>query len=209
MIATRNPETVLNGHIRAAARKTAALFSIVNVDPPPIDPSVPIEEDDRTKWRRRLQQRRCLACGAAQLHNRTSSYFCSAHIRTHRYCSTCETLRERDARGKDSRCKSCASARALARYHANPGANLYRLRLKQMARRERTREDQIFDGVRRRIALAAFVKRTPGMSWPKRAAVLGVNPTQLAASYRTQLRDDLQDADASDRARERFWEARS
>lgn len=27
MIATRNPETVVNGHIRAAARKTARIFA--------------------------------------------------------------------------------------------------------------------------------------------------------------------------------------
>lgn len=167
----------------------------------PIDPAVVLEEDDRTKWRRRLQQKRCIACGAADLHNHKSSYFCTRHVRTHRYCSTCETLRPIAQHGKDSRCKGCASRKALDYYHARPDANLYRLRLKELSRRKKTRADQIFDGIRRRIALADFVKRTPGMSWRKRAALIGVHHGQLEASYWRQIRNDLQDVDAADTAR--------
>lgn len=164
--------------------------------------AAPETEDSRTRWRRRLQQARCIACGAKKLHH-NGSYFCRTHVRAYRYCTTCETLRTTQAHGKDSRCKACASAKALAYYHANPDANLYRLRLKELSRREKTRADQIFDGIRRRIALADFVGRTPGLTWRKRAARIGVNPIQLAASYRKQTRGDLKDVDASDAARKR------
>lgn len=184
-----------------AATDLAARLASAPRPPVPIDPTTPLVEADRTKWRRRLQQQRCIACGAAQLHNRKSSYFCSAHVRTHRYCSTCETLRETTDHGKDSRCKGCASAKALAQYHAYPDANLYRLRLKELSRRTRTRADQIFDGIRRRIALADFVQRTPGLLWRERAALIGVDPKQLESSYWRQTRDDLQDVDAADHAR--------
>lgn len=165
-------------------------------------------ESDRAKWRRRLQQRRCLACGAADLVNRKTSYFCIHCKPRWRYCSTCETLRLTIDHGKDSRCKGCASAKALAYYHARPDGNLYRLRLKELSRRTHTRGDQIFLGIRRRIALADFVRRTPGLSWPKRAALLGVDRGQLESSYRKQCRLDRRDADAADDARNRVLRPR-
>lgn len=184
-----------------AARDLAQLGRLHPVDRV-VDSAEPIVEADRTKWRRRLQQKRCLACGARRL-ARGGSYFCVAHKADWRYCSTCETLRATPDHGKDSRCKGCASRKALAYYHARPDANLYRLRLKELSRRNKTRADQIFDGIRRRIALADFVKRTPGLSWRRRAALVGVNPTQLESSYWRQCRDDLRDVDAADTARNR------
>lgn len=183
-----------------AARDLASQLGKTRAIDPVVDSAAPLIEDDRTRWRRRLQQRRCLACGARQI-VRGGGYFCIRCRQHWRYCSTCETLRVASEHGKDSRCKGCASAKALSYYHARPDANLYRLRLKELARRKKTRADQIFDGIRRRIALADFVKRTPGMSWRKRAALVGVNPTQLESSYWRQCRDDLRDVDASDHAR--------
>lgn len=154
----------------------------------------------RALWRRRLQHRDCLACGAHRVAP-GGSYFC-IHCKPHwRYCTTCETLRATADHGKDSRCKPCSAARALAQYHAYPDANLYRLRLKELSKRTKTRADQIFDGIRRRIALADFVRRTPGLTWRERGELAGVNGKQMEASYWRQLRDDLCDADASDAAR--------
>lgn len=164
-------------------------------------------EDSRTQIRRRLQQRRCLQCGARSL-SPYGSYFCRAHIRTHRFCSLCETLRPTEEHGKDSRCKACAAARALECYYANTDRNVYRIRLKQIANRTTTRGDQILEAVRRRIWLAELVRQTPGMSWPKRAAMVGMNATQLAQSYRWQCSGQLRDVDASDRARDAHWRER-
>ena len=162
----------------------------------------PLEEDDRTRWRRRFQQKRCLFCGARRL-TRGNGFFCAAHIHAYRYCSTCETLRPAAAHGKDFRCRPCAAAKALAQYHAYPDANLYRLRLKELSRRTKTRADQIFDGVRRRIALADFVKRTPGLTWKQRGELAGLDGKQMECSYWRQIRDDLRDVDAADVARSR------
>lgn len=184
------------------ARELATCLALGLAPPPPVDPAQPLEEDNRTRWRRRLQQRRCIACGARDILP-YGAYFCAIHQQSHRYCSTCETLREVAAHGKDSRCKSCAAQRALARYHAYPDANLYRLRLKELSKRSKTRADQIFDGIRRRIALATFVRQTPGLTWKQRGEIAGVNPKQLEASYYKQIRDDLKDADYCDQARNR------
>lgn len=165
----------------------------------------PITEDPRTQVRRRLQQKRCLACGAAQLVNHATSYFCAAHIDTHRYCSTCEVLRTTEAHGKDSRCKTCARSRALACYYEDPDRNIYRIRLKQIASRSCTRADQIFSGMRRRILLAACVRATPGLSWNKRAAIIGGHGSNLAAIYRAQCAGLVRDVDSTDRARDAHW----
>jgi len=165
-------------------------------------------ESARERTRRRLQQRRCLVCGARGLANRDTSYFCRLHISAYRYCSTCETLRTTAEHGKDSRCKGCASEKALAYYRANSDANIYRIRLKELATRQSTRGDQILAGVRRRIALAALVRATPGWSWPKRAALVGMNRCQLARNYRQQCAGRVLDADQSDRARDAHWSAR-
>lgn len=165
-------------------------------------------EDPRIQIRRRLQQRRCLVCGARQLVNNATSYFCRAHIAHWRYCSTCEVLRPAAEHGKDSRCQACASRKALDYYHQYPDATIYRIRLRQMATRTATRGDQILAHMRRRIALAELVKRTPGWSWPKRAALVGGCPQQLAYQWRRQLRGDLRDVDATDRARDAYWSER-
>jgi hypothetical protein len=154
-------------------------------------------------WRRRLQQRRCLVCGARQLVNQQTSYFCASHIATHRYCTLCETLRSAEEHGRDSRCRACATNRALMAYHADPDRTLYRIRLKQMAQRKATRGDQLFASVRRRIALADLVRATPGMSWPQRAAIVLGNPTWLADAWRKQVRGDVRDPDMADRAKQR------
>lgn len=162
-----------------------------------------IVEDARTQARRRFQQKRCLVCGARQLHNQATSFFCSLHITTHRYCSTCETLRTTEEHGKDSRCKACARVRGLAAYHADPERHLYRLKLAQLAKRSETRGDQIFAGIRRRIALATFVANTPHWSWMRRGRFLGVDETNLAERYRQQTRGNVRDADAAERERKK------
>jgi len=164
-------------------------------------------EDPRTTWRRRLQQQRCLVCGARQLAI-GHGYFCAAHIRSHRFCSLCETLRTVEEHGQDARCRSCANDRALRAYHADPDRTIYRIRLRQLAERRHTRGDQIFIHMRRRIALAELVKRTKGWSWPKRAAVFGGYPQQLAYAWRQQNGAGLRDVDATDRAREAYWSER-
>ena len=107
--------------------------------------------------------------------------------------------------GTSSTCRSCHSSRALARYYADPDRTIYRIRLKQIATRERTRGEQIFEGVRRRIALAELVRQTPGWSWPKRATIFGGYPQQLAYAYRQQISGDVRDVDATDRARDAHW----
>lgn len=163
----------------------------------------PVEETPRQQWRRRLQQRRCLVCGTRDLANRATSYFCATHIGTHRYCSRCETLRSTAEHGRDARCRSCASAYALARYHAQPDSTLYRICLRQIAARRQSRADQLMAALRRRIALADLVRATPGWTWRRRAGLVGGNATQLAASYRRQCAGALFDVDAADRARKR------
>lgn len=162
-------------------------------------------ESARATVRRRLQQQRCLVCGARDLVNHQTSYFCRTHIDGWRYCSLCETLRTKRDHGKDSRCKGCAASKALSFYHQHPDATIYRIRLRQIVTRQTTRGDQIFIHLRRRIALAELVRQTPGWSWPKRAAVFGGCPQQLANAYRQQLRADLRDVDAADRARDAYW----
>lgn len=159
-------------------------------------------EDPRTAWRRRLQQRRCLVCGARDLIHATS-YFCAAHIATHRYCSTCETLRPLDAHGRDSRCKACARARALTAYHQDSDRCLYRIRLRELRTRQYSRADQLFIAIRRRIALADLVAATPGWSWRRRAEAVGWNRAALADAYRRQTRGLVRDADMPDRAQPR------
>lgn len=150
------------------------------------DTADPIVEAPRAMWRRRLQQKKCLVCGSRDLHNRATSYFCTRHLASHRYCSTCETLRSAEEHGRDSRCKACAGARALATYYADPDRTRYRIRLRQIARRRHSRHDMVFIALRKQIALAAFVAATPGWSWVRRAAYLGVNKTELSADYRRQ-----------------------
>lgn len=165
-------------------------------------------EHPRATWRRRLQQKKCLHCGARKLPN-PGSYFCVRCFPDWRYCSLCETLRPSLEHGKDSRCRGCANARATAAYHTHyHDANVYRIRLKQIATRTATRGDQIFAHMRRRIALAELVKRTPGMAWPRRAALFGGCPTQLAYQWRQQRSDRLRDVDAADRARDAHWRSR-
>jgi hypothetical protein len=148
--------------------------------------AAPLAEDPRTQWRRRLQQRRCLVCGARKLANHNQSYFCLVHIATHRYCSTCETLRTIQEHGKDSRCKACSTARALATNRADPDRNLYRLALKRLAVRRETRGDAIFSNLRRRIALAELVARTPGWTWARRARAVVMDAQHLSTMYRRQ-----------------------
>ena len=160
-------------------------------------------EDERTMWRRRLQQRRCLVCGSRQLVNSATSYFCPQHIGGWRYCSRCETLRTKKEHGNDWRCRRCANTLALAYYYENRERTIYRIRLKQIGERSGTRGDQIFLGIRRRIALADLVARTPGLSWSKRAAIGGGYAKQLATNYRRQLRGPLLDEDSCDQARTR------
>lgn len=160
-----------------------------------------IAEDARTQARRRLQQRRCLVCGARQLANHNQSYFCVRHIATHRWCPLCETLRTADEHGRDSRCRECSAQRALAQYYADPDRTLYRLRLRQLARRQQSRADEIFEGVRRRIALASFVAATPGWTWIRRAETLGMNVKHISESYRKQCEGRVRDADAAERER--------
>jgi hypothetical protein len=157
-------------------------------------------EDTRTQLRRRYQQKKCLICGARDRAGRTA-LFCAAHL-DYRYCATCMTVRTSASHGRDkSRCKTCSATRALDHYYRDPDRCLYRMRLIQMAKRSGTRGDQIMDSMRRRIALADLVRQTQGMSWPKRAALIGANACQLAYNYRTQCAGPLPDADTPDRAK--------
>lgn len=161
-----------------------------------------ITEDPRAQARRRIQAKRCLVCGARQLaggHN--TSYFCARHIITHRWCPLCEVLRTAEEHGRDSRCRGCSNTRATAAYHADPDRALYRLRLKQLAQRQCNRADEIFACMRKRIFLAAFVRATPGWTWPRRAAWLGMNATHIAQAYRNQCAGRVRDPDAAERER--------
>lgn len=167
----------------------------------PILTDAPITEDPRTQLRRRLQQRRCLVCGVRQLAGNAHSYFCAAHLITHRFCPMCEGLRTAAEHGKDTRCLECNRRRGLAGYYADRDRTLYRLRLKQIARRQTTRVDQIFVQMRKRIALAEFVRATPGWSWPMRARHYGVWSSTLATAYREQCAGRVLDVDASERSR--------
>ena len=186
-----------------AARELARTLAQTRAVERVVDSSVPLREDERTTWRRRLQQRKCLVCGARNLVNRTTSYFCTHCKPDWRYCSTCETLRTLEAHGKDSRCKGCASTKALADYYRDPDRCLYRQRLQALSRRDKTRAEQIFDGIRRRIALFELVKSTPGVSWVARGVLVGSDATYLAEAYRKQCRGNVRDADATDAARRR------
>jgi hypothetical protein len=165
------------------------------------DTADPIIESPVAQIRRRYQQKKCLVCGAR---NRASGWalFCAAHITTHRYCAICETVRLAEDYGSDrSRCRACSRTRALAHYYGDPERSMYRMRLRQIHTRAGTRGDQIMDGMRRRIALAALVKATPGMSWPKRGALIGRYGPQLAYNYRMQCQGMQLDADTPDRAK--------
>lgn len=145
-------------------------------------------EDPRARLQRRYQQRRCLVCGSRRTKNQNTSYFCDRHYAAWRYCSTCATLREAAAHGKDYRCRSCANAKATAQYHADPDRCRYRLRLKALSTRRETRGDQLFAAIRRQIALAELVRATPGWSWERRGRATGRDATHLAESYRRQAR---------------------
>ena len=148
----------------------------------------PETEDPRARLARRYQQRRCLICGSRRTRNQRTSYFCDRHWPDWRYCSTCATLRTASEHGKDSRCRYCANARTTAQYHADPDRTRYRLRLKALSTRQQTRGDLLFAAVRRQIALAAFVRATPGWSWERRGRATGRDATHMAESYRRQLR---------------------
>lgn len=158
-------------------------------------------EDGRTQTRRRYQHKRCLVCGAR---NRATPWalFCALHIATHCYCAICETVQDAAGFGCDrSRCRACSRARALDSYYADPDRSKYRIRLMQMARRASTRGDQVLEGMRRRIALAELVKRTPGMSWEKRGALVGRYGPQLGSDYRDQCAGRVRDVDMPDRGK--------
>jgi hypothetical protein len=102
-------------------------------------------------------------------------------------------------------CRGCNAAQALARYRANPDRTLYYHRLRDISRRTRSRADQIFDTIRRRIAIATLVAATPGMSWRKRANLIGyVADSKLARAYRAQCAGAVRDYDAIDLAREEY-----
>ena len=158
-------------------------------------------ESPRQQWRRRLQQRRCLACGARQLHHGGRSNFCAPHFRTHRWCSGCETVRELSEHGKNKLCRACDAAWKNRAYHAHPDAELYRIRLRRMASRTHTRVETIFAEVRRRIALADLVRATPGMTWRQRGQLVGRHGSFMAEMYRKQCRGDVRDPDHAERSR--------
>lgn len=162
----------------------------------------PAAESPAAQLRRRYQQRKCLVCGARSTAHGQRSLFCAAHLTGWRYCAVCSALQPVEDHGRDkSRCKACSARRALAAYYADPDRCLYRIRLAQMSRRSGTRGDQLFASMRRRIALAAFVKATPGMPWRQRAALIGVHPAQLAYNYRLQCSGPQPDVDAPERAK--------
>lgn len=186
-----------------AARDLATHLGKTRAVDPVVESTEPLTEAARTCWRRRLQQRKCLMCGARDLVNHGTSYFCATHRADWRYCSTCETLRPLAAHGKSWTCNSCANIKATARYHADPEPTLYRLRLQQLAKRTQTREDQIFMQVRKRIVIADLVKRTPGLSWTARGALIGRNAKNLSREYRDQCAGRVFDMDRPDSARRR------
>lgn len=160
-----------------------------------------VVEDARTQARRRIQSKRCLVCGARQLANHNVSYFCPRHLATHRWCRVCEVLRTAEEHGKDDRCRGCANERATAAYYADPDRALYRVRLRQLARRQCNRADEIFAVMRKRIFLAALVAATPGWTWARRAQTLGMNTNHIAQSYRKQCAGRVRDPDAAERER--------
>jgi hypothetical protein len=166
------------------------------------------EEAARARWRRRIQQRRCLACASPALVNQKTGYFCAACFGSWRWCPVCETLRPAEAHGRDSRCKPCANARATAAYSADPDRALYRHRLRAMAGRQHSRADQIFEALRRRIALAALVAATPGLSWRARGRLSGRHHDRLRTTYLRQCRGDIRDQDVIDAARNAYWRER-
>jgi anaerobic selenocysteine-containing dehydrogenase len=151
--------------------------------------------------RRRYQQKKCLVCGAK---NRATPWalFCASHSATHRYCSLCETVVATPDYGSDrSRCRLCSKRRALDHYYADPDRSKYRIRLRQMAGRQGTRGDQVFANIRRRIALAELVRRTPDMSWTERGRMVGRYGPQLASDYRHQCAGTVRDVDTPDRVK--------
>lgn len=133
-----------------------------------------------------------------------------------RWCAHCRKGQPRTlwASPRSKRCRACTSAydaarvkapvrsRQLANYYADPDRTIYRIRLKHMAQRSSTRADQIFDGMRKRIALATFVARTPGWSWTMRARRYGMCAVGMAATYRKQCAGAVRDADMADVARQ-------
>lgn len=164
------------------------------------EPSI---EDPRTQLKRRLQQKRCLVCGSRDI--RGTSYFCVTHIVTHRFCSECETLRpSQPGEPRDRRCRACLAARGLADYRANPDAACYRICLKQMRERKQTRSDQLFDVLRRRIALARLVAATPDLSWRARGRLAGKSYQTLSKQYARQCEGTCRDVDAADRVRNKY-----
>lgn len=143
--------------------------------------------------------------------------WCASELRRdgQRWCAHCRRGQPRAqwAAPAAKRCRDCTRgyeqrrdvtaqrARSLACYRADPARAIYRIRLGQIARRRATRGDQIFAGMRKRIALATLVARTPGWSWTMRARRFGGWPAQLATDYRRQCAGLTGDADNADRAR--------
>lgn len=160
-----------------------------------------LTETPREQWRRRYQQRRCLACGARELHAGGRSNFCALHFRSHRWCSACETVREKAEHGATKLCRGCDAGWKRRAYDRHPESNLYYMRLKRMAERTHTREETIFAEVRRRIALAAFVRATPGLTWRARGRLVGRHGNSMAENYRKQCRGDVRDPDHAERSR--------
>jgi hypothetical protein len=156
----------------------------------------PQTEDPRTRARRRIQQRKCLVCGARQLHNNNSAFFCSLHFGAWRWCCICETLRPAaEHGGKPNHCRACHAARVRQEYRANPDAARYAVALKRMATRQNTTEDLIFEHMRRRITLAAIVRATPGWTWAQRARAYSMSAWHMVANYNRQRRGDVRDLD--------------
>lgn len=150
----------------------------------PILTDAPITEDPRTQLRRRLQQKRCLVCGA-RITSR-ANYFCPTHHAAYRFCSACESARPTSEHGRNWRCRPCNQAKALTEYYRNPDRLNYRRTLCDMAGRRETEADQLFRRMRAQIALAAFVAQTPGWTWERRAVVMGGGAANLATRWRRQ-----------------------
>lgn len=155
----------------------------------------PVVEDARTQVRRRMQQRRCLVCGARQLHPHT--YFCGAHFGHYGYCRVCEVVRPRAEHGKHLECRGCRSAERMRRHRDDPDAARYRLRLRQIAQRHYSIGEAVLATAARRIALADLVRRTPGMPWAERAALINWPYTwnALRVAYLRQCGGDVKDPD--------------
>lgn len=155
----------------------------------------PIVEDARTQVRRRMQQRRCLVCGARQLHPHT--YFCAFHFGHYGYCRVCEVVRPRAEHGNQLECRGCRSADRMRRHEADPDAQRYRLRLRQMRTRLYSMSDLVLTTAARRIALADLVRATPGATWSERAARIEWPYTwrALRVAYLRQCGGDVKDPD--------------